>query len=89
MIGVPFVIQIMANLLVCCYENKWVRKVKKIDLTKPGDLPTLSYSLMTLLLQILVGNLSIVINKYVFLSLNSRKKIQDTLRSHFWTFLST
>lgn len=27
----------MANLLICYYKNKRVRRVKKVDLTEPGD----------------------------------------------------
>ena len=87
MIGIPLGIQIMANLLICYYKNKRVRRVKKVDLTEPGDNAFKFIDNITAIK--MAVSLSVVIKKYIFRSLNSRKQIQDTLRSHFWTFLST
>lgn len=87
MIGIPLGIQIMANLLICYYKNKRVRRVKKVDLTEPGDNAFKFTDNITATK--MAVSLSVVIKKYIFRSLNSRKEIQDTLRSHFWTFLST
>ena len=64
------------------YQNKWIRKVTKVDLKRAGRLPKV-FGFTDDLTAINVGCefSSVVLKKYFFERLNSREKIQETLLS--------